>query len=151
MRLARTVTPRYSIVVVEDNRSDVYLLERGLTQEAVPFQLTSITDGGDALAFIRGEGVFAGAPVPDLILLDLNLPKLDAADLLPEIRNTPRLAQTILCVWSSSDLASDREKFGELGAAAYIVKPSNLQEFLAIGKVIKGLLEARSTEAAAQH
>src|ERR1051325_4534753 len=106
---ASASTRRYSILVVEDNGSDVFLLERALNQQHLNYQLTHLRDGGEALTFVRGEGRYANRPRPDLILVDLNLPKIDGEEIVREIRNARHLDGVPACVWSSSESLRDRE------------------------------------------
>lgn len=128
------------IVVVEDNGPDVFLLQRALNQQDLRFELTHLEDGGKALAFIHREGVYADAADPDLILVDLNLPKYDGEDILREIRDAKHLAGVPVCAWSSSQSRRDRALLTELGVARFITKPSGLDQFMEIGKIIKELL-----------
>jgi chemotaxis family two-component system response regulator Rcp1 len=128
------------VLVIEDNSSDVFLLERALQQQDMRFELTHLADGGQALAFIRREGSYARAPLPDLILVDLNLSKYNGEDILRAIRDAKHLAGVPVCAWSSSQSGRDRARLMELGVAQFVTKPSGLDEFMAIGKLIKDLL-----------
>src|ERR1039458_9831411 len=80
------------ILVIEDNASDVFLLDRALKKQDFPFELVHLLNGGDALAFIRRQGVYAEAALPDLILMDLNLSKYTGEEILREIRTAQHLA-----------------------------------------------------------
>jgi len=131
--------------VIEDNNSDVFLLERALNQQNFPFELTHLRDGGQALAFIRREGAYAGAPIPDLILVDLNLCKYDGEDILREIHGTKHLAGILVCAWSSSQSGRDRARLMDLGVTEFVTKPAGLDQFLEIGKLIKELLAKHTT------
>jgi CheY-like chemotaxis protein len=128
------------ILVIEDNASDVFLLDRALQKQDFRFELVHLTNGGDALAFIRGQGAYANAAAPDLILLDLNLSKYTGEDILAEIRGAPHLAGIPVCVWSSSRSQRDEAMLKDLGVSQFITKPSGLHQFMEIGKVIKELL-----------
>jgi two-component system, chemotaxis family, response regulator Rcp1 len=135
------VGPRpYSILIVEDNGSDVFLLERALNRQHVAFQLTHLRDGGEAVAFIRKEGPYANSPRPDFILVDLNLPKIDGEDVIREIRHARHLDGVPACVWSSSESLRDRESLNRLGVDQFIFKPSGLEQFMQIGKIVQDLL-----------
>jgi CheY-like chemotaxis protein len=125
------------ITLVEDNPADVYLLEEALRTHGVAFELDWIADGEQALA--RLSAMRDGAQ-PHLILLDLNLPKVDGKELLSAIRKTPALRSTRVAILTSSDSPSDRRDTEALGADCYIKKPPTLDEFLAIGRVIKELV-----------
>jgi chemotaxis family two-component system response regulator Rcp1 len=134
------------VLVIEDNNSDVFLLERALKQQNFLFELTHLKDGGQALAFIRREGAYAGAPIPDLILVDLNLSKYDGEDILREIHDTKHLAGILVCAWSSSQSGRDRARLMDLGVTEFVTKPAGLDQFLEIGKLIKDLLAGHRAE-----
>jgi DNA-binding response OmpR family regulator len=134
------------ILVVEDNVSDVVLLDRALKKQDFPFQLTHLLSGDAALAFIRGEGEHMGAPIPDMVLLDLNLSKYSGADILRLIRSTARLDGVPVCVWSSSRSRRDEEVLKDLGVCQFIAKPAGLDEFMTIGKTLKDLLAVALTD-----
>ena len=128
------------ILVVEDNGSDVFLLERSLKMQGLPFELTHMLSGDEALAFIRRQGAWAEALIPHLILVDLNLSKYTGEDILREIRAAKHLAGVPVCVWSSSQSRRDRSLLKDLGVSQFITKPSGLDQFMEIGKTIKDLL-----------
>jgi CheY-like chemotaxis protein len=112
-----TVVPAARILVIEDNGSDVFLLERALNKQDLRFELIHLLDGGQALAFIRRQGAYADAAIPNLILVDLNLSKYTGEDILREIRNA-----------------------GHLGVSQFITKPSGLDQFMDIGRILKDAL-----------
>jgi two-component system, chemotaxis family, response regulator Rcp1 len=128
------------ILVIEDNSSDVYLLDRALHRQDLGFELTHLANGNQALEFIRQEGPYAKSAVPDLILVDLNLSKHRGEDLLREIRGARRLDGVPLCVWSSSRSPVDGKLLKELGVSRFITKPTGLDKFMEIGKIIKDVL-----------
>ena len=130
------------ILVIEDNRSDVFLLERALKRQDLRFELLHLLDGGEALAFIRRLGVYATAATPDLILMDLNLSKYTGEEILREIRAAEHLAGVPVCAWSSSQARRDQALLASLGVARFITKPSSLNQFMDIGKIIRDLLVA---------
>jgi CheY-like chemotaxis protein len=132
--------PAARILVIEDNESDVYLLERALHQQNLRFELLHLLNGDDVLAFVRRQGNFADAPIPDLILMDLKLSKYGGEDLLPEIRRVGHFGRVPVCVWSSSQSLPDDAALTDLGVCRFIVKPSGLDQFMNIGKTIKELL-----------
>jgi DNA-binding response OmpR family regulator len=133
------------ILVIEDNRSDVFLLDRALKQQDLRFELIHLLSGGEALAFIRRQGAYADAALPNLILVDLNLSKYTGEDILREIRSASHLAGVPVCVWSSSQSRRDEALLKDLGIAQFITKPSGLDQFMEIGKAIKDLLVAHAT------
>jgi len=128
------------IVVIEDNDSDVFLLGRALKLQNFQFEMLHLLNGREALAFIRKQGVYAESPVPSLILMDLNLSKYTGEDILREIRAAKHLTGIPVCAWSSSQSTRDRSMLEELGVSQFITKPAGLDQFLAIGKLIKDLL-----------
>jgi two-component system response regulator len=130
------------ILVIEDNRSDVFLLQRALKLQGFLFELVHLLSGSEALAFIRGKGAHADAAIPNLILVDLNLYKYTGEDILREIRASARFAGVPVCVWSSSRSHRDELLLRELGISRFIPKPSGLDQFMAIGKIIRELVEA---------
>ena len=131
------------ILVIEDNDSDVFLLDRALKKQDFPFELVHLLNGGEALAFIRRQGAYADAAIPNLILLDLNLSKYTGEDILREIRTASHLAGVPVCVWSSSRSRRDESLLKDLGVSQFITKPSGLDQFMEIGKIIKDLLAGR--------
>jgi DNA-binding response OmpR family regulator len=133
------------ILVIEDNASDVFLLNRALKKQDFPFELVHLLNGGDALAFIRRQGAYAEAAIPDLILMDLNLSKYTGEDILREIRAGAHLAGVPVCVWSSSQSRRDKSLLKDLGVSHFITKPSGLDQFMEIGKTIKDLLAGPGT------
>jgi len=128
------------ILVIEDNVSDVFLLNRALKKQDLRFELIHLLNGGEALAFIRRQGVYAAAAIPDLILMDLNLAKYTGEDILRAIRAVKHLAGVPVCVWSSSQSRRDQAVLRDLGVSQFITKPSGLDQFMEIGKTIKDLL-----------
>jgi CheY-like chemotaxis protein len=130
------------ILVIEDNPADVYLLEEALRANDVDFNLEWIADGEQALT--RLSRVPDGAE-PALVLVDLNLPRVDGKELLSAIRQTPAFRDTLVAVLTSSDSPADRRDTEALGANCYIKKPPTLDEFLSIGRVIKELISGVSS------
>jgi chemotaxis family two-component system response regulator Rcp1 len=128
------------ILVIEDNSSDVFLLNRALKKQDFRFELIHLVNGGDALAFIHRQGVYADAAIPDLILMDLNLSKYTGEEILHEIRGANHLVGVPVCAWSSSQSPRDETQLKELGVCQFITKPSGLDQFMQIGRIIKDLL-----------
>ncbi len=136
--------PAVRILVIEDNISDVILLERALKSHDVRFEMVHVLDGREALHFIHREAAYAEAADPNLILVDLNLSKYSGEDILREIRSARHLGGIPVCVWSSSRSKRDEALFNELGVAQFITKPSGLDQFMEIGKVLKAVLTEHS-------
>jgi CheY-like chemotaxis protein len=128
------------ILLAEDNPADVYLIRHALAENNVECSLQIAHDGREALAFLRAENDSARDALPDLILLDLNLPQHDGMEILQHIRRSRRLEGVPVIVFTSSDSPSDRLSATQLGITRYIKKPSMLDEFLAIGAVIRDVL-----------
>jgi len=124
------------ILIVEDNRGDVLLVREALKDSTMPFELTHVTDGEQALDFLHRRSPYGEAARPHLVLLDLNLPKHDGWEVLDEIRSLPELADTPVVILSSSGNPEDRERAACTPNALHIKKPSTLDEFLAIGDEI---------------
>ncbi len=128
------------ILVIEDNASDVFLLDRALQKQDLRYELAHLPNGGEALAFVRREGIHAEAAIPDLILVDLNLSKYTGEEILREIRSAGHLTGIPVCVWSSSRSGRDEALLKSLGVSRFITKPAGLDQFMEIGKTIKDLL-----------
>jgi len=135
------------ILVIDDNESDVYLLDRALKKQEFPFELVHLINGDEALAFIHRQGTYADAAVPNLILLDLNLSRYTGEDIIHEIRNAPHLVAVPVCVWSSSRSRQDESLLKSLGVSRFIPKPSGLGQFMEIGIIIDDLLGHAKTGA----
>jgi CheY-like chemotaxis protein len=133
------------ILLVEDNPGDVDLLRMALEAAAVDCTLTVIEDGGEAMAFLLGEGQHVNAPIPDLAILDLNVPKSDGIEILEAIRTNPRSAGVLVAVLSSSSSPRERARINNFGVALYITKPSDLDEYLKIGATLKALLADKAS------
>ena len=125
------------ILLVEDNLGDVRLMREALSDGLRSNALSVVTDGAAALAFLRREGTLHAAPQPDLILLDLNLPKLDGRQVLAAIKGDPRLRRIPVVVLTTS--ANERDVLGtyDLGANCYITKPVDLDQFIAAVQAIE--------------
>jgi two-component system, chemotaxis family, response regulator Rcp1 len=132
--------PAARILVIEDNASDVYLLDRALKKQDLRFELVHLLSGREALAFIRRQGAYADAAAPNLILVDLNLSKYTGEDILREVRSAGHLGGVPVCVWSSSRFRRDEALLKDLGVTRFITKPSGLDQFMEIGKIIRDLL-----------
>lgn len=132
----------WRILLAEDNPADVYLIQRALRQHGVDFDM-EVTDSGK-LALTKLRQYTQGALVPELIVLDLNLPQHDGIELLQCVRRSPSIAQIPVVVLTSSDSPKDQMRSLANGASLYLRKPSNLEDFMMIGGVLKGLLTRTS-------
>jgi len=126
------------ILLVEDNPADVRLTVEALKEEKIYNNLHVVTDGVEAIAFLRREGKYAKAVRPDLILLDLNLPKKDGREVLKEIKNDDNLKIIPVVVLTVSRSEEDILKSYNLNANCYITKPVDLDQFM---KVIRSVQE----------
>lgn len=118
------------LLYVEDDDATAYLFQVALQHTDLAPQLFRVTDGEQALAFLMGIGAYSNAPRPDLILLDLNLPRKSGFDVLAEVKSDPRLRDISVVVFSSSTLPYDREKSLVLGATGYLHKDGDLDGFI---------------------
>jgi CheY-like chemotaxis protein len=128
------------ILVAEDNSGDVSLIRLALAERGVALEVVVHTDGEKAMEFLgEVDGGTCGGPA--LVVLDLNLPRVNGREVLARIRNSPVCGKIPVVVFSSSDSARDRDEAEGLGATLYLKKPSNLEDFLEVGTLLKGLLE----------
>jgi CheY-like chemotaxis protein len=119
------MNPTPEILIVEDNPGDVLLYERALRARRPEARLHVVTDGDAALAFLR-----SCARLPDLVLLDLNLPRRDGREVLAEMKMDPVLAPIPVLVISSSEAESDISRSYQLSANCFLTKPLNLDELV---------------------
>ncbi len=140
---ANSSSERYQIVLAEDNPADVYLIKHALTTAGINFDLTVFEDGAEALRYLRHEDEHTKTSRPDLVLLDLNLPKRPGTDILAAIRSADDMSGVPVAILTSSSSPMDRAKTEQLNANCYIQKPLDLDDFLKIGNVIKDLLASR--------
>jgi chemotaxis family two-component system response regulator Rcp1 len=125
------------ILLVEDNPGDVRLTIEALKDAKVRNNLHVAKDGVEAMAFLRQEGEYADVPRPDVILLDLNLPKKDGREVLAEIKADPDLKRIPVVVLTVSQAEEDILKTYNLHANCYITKPVDLDQFLTVVKSIE--------------
>ena len=128
------------ILLVEDNAADVFFVREALRSEGIESELFVAQDGGKAVEFIESAEFSRDAPCPQVILLDLNLPRKSGAEVLLRITQSSRLAQVPVVIVTSSDAPGDREETARLGARRYFVKPRDLDEYLKLGLVVKDVL-----------
>ena len=128
---------RIDILLVEDNPGDVRLTTEALKEAKVVNKLHVVRDGVEALSFLRREGPHAGAPRPDLMLLDLNLPRKNGREVLAEIKNDPALRLIPVVILTTSQAEEDVLKAYNLHANSYIVKPANFEQFLEVVRSIE--------------
>lgn len=125
------------ILLVEDDAGDVELTRYMIKKSKILVKLHVVTDGLEAMAFLRREGKFAEVPFPDLILLDLNLPGMDGREVLAEIKADPQLKSIPVVVLTTSQLDEDVVKSYCLGANCFITKPVGLEQFAKVVAAIE--------------
>ncbi len=125
-------SPPIEILLVEDNPGDMRLTKEALKEGKVYSNLHWAKDGVEALEFLRQEGKFAGAPRPDIILLDLNLPRKDGREVLSIIKNDERLRNIPVVVLTTSKAEEDVLKSYALHANCYVTKPVDLEKFIVV-------------------
>ena len=125
------------MLLVEDNPGDIRLTKETLRDAKVMVNLHVVGDGVEAMAFLRKEGKHANAPRPDLVLLDLNLPKKDGREVLAEMKQDPDLRRIPVVILTISNGQEDILKSYNLHANAYVTKPLNLEQFAKIVKAIE--------------
>jgi CheY-like chemotaxis protein len=126
------MAPPIEILLVEDNPGDVRLTQEALKEGKVYNNLHWAKDGVEALEFLRREGKHAGAPRPDIILLDLNLPKKDGREVLAVIKKDDHLKHIPVVVLTTSKAEEDVLKSYELHANCYVTKPVDLEKFIVV-------------------
>ena len=124
------------ILLVEDNPGDARLTREALTHSKVRNRLHHARDGEEAMAFLRREGSFADAPAPDLVLLDLNLPRRDGREVLEDIKGDPQFMHIPVVVLTSSQADEDILRSYRLHANCFITKPVDLEQ---LTKVVQGI------------
>jgi CheY-like chemotaxis protein len=118
-----------NVLLVEDNPGDARLTLETFRDANKAVRLHVVSDGVEAMAFLKREGTHAEAPRPVLILLDLNLPKMDGREVLARIKGDPSLKTIPIAILTTSDAESDVRKSYELQANCYMTKPVRLEEF----------------------
>ena len=125
------------ILLVEDNPGDSDLIIEFLDEARVNNHVSVVRDGEEAMDYLRAKGKHTGAVRPDLVLLDLNLPRKDGREVLAEIRSDPNLENMPVVVLTSSSAETDIAKSYSLKANCYIIKPVDLDQFVSVVKSIE--------------
>jgi CheY-like chemotaxis protein len=126
------MTQLHRLLVVEDSESDIELLREALADSEPGVELDIVRHGEDALSFLRREGEFEGAACPDLVVLDLNLPRMGGFEVLRALREDvdPRLRRLPVVVFTTSASAPDIEKAYDLHASSFVTKPTAFEHYL---------------------
>lgn len=125
------------ILLVEDNPGDVRLTQEAFRQNKIRNKLNVVNDGEQALAYLRREGPYADAARPGLILLDLNLPRVDGREVLAQIKSDPELRHIPVVILTTSQAEEDIVKSYSLHANCYISKPVDLERFMHVVKEVE--------------
>jgi chemotaxis family two-component system response regulator Rcp1 len=120
------------ILMVDDNPADIDLTSEVLAQSKQAFHVNAVNDGAEAISFLRHRGKYAASPVPDLVVLDLNLPHKNGREVLAEVKADPQLAKIPVVIFTTSQASADVMRSYELGANCYLRKPGNLPDFVAV-------------------
>lgn len=126
-----------NILIVEDNPGDARLIDEALNEGKIVNTSNHVDDGAKALAYLRKEGAYADKQKPDLILLDLNLPKIDGREVLEQIKKDAKLCKIPVIILTTSENEDDVAKSYELHANCYIRKPVEYDVFLRVVKTIE--------------
>jgi CheY-like chemotaxis protein len=124
------------VLLVEDDPGDVLLIREAFEYNKVHNNLNVVSDGEQALAYLRREGEHEGASRPDLVLLDLNLPRKDGREVLAEVKQDPELRTIPIVVLTTSEAEEDVLKSYQLHANAYVTKPVDFERFVSIVRQI---------------
>ena len=124
------------LLLVEDDPGDVLMTREALDEGPLPNHLSVVGNGIDAMAFLRREGQYADAPRPDLLLLDLNLPRKDGREVLAEIKSDPDLRRIPVVILTTSESADDITRTYDLHANAYITKPVDFEDFARVVRAV---------------
>lgn len=132
---------KLKILLVEDNPDDVLITERALEKGDAQCKLFVARDGAEALDFLRKKGKFKEVPRPDLILLDLNLPKINGHEVLAEIKKDQSLRRIPVIVLTVSEREEDMVRAYDSGASGYITKPASTVEFMRVLATVRDYWE----------
>ena len=132
------------VLLVEDNPADVRIIREALAISRIPHRLHVVEDGEQALDFVRGKGLYAAAPRPDLMLLDLNIPKIQGHEVIAQLRADLPVRRLPIVVLTGSKLEKDMERSFALHADEHIVKPTRLFEYVGELAFALGLVRRRT-------
>lgn len=128
------------VLLAEDNPGDTLLVNEALQQHGFEYVLHVIEDAEKAPLFLERVGKSPETPCPDVMLIDLNLPKASGYEVVQMFKEHPECSKALLIIMTSSDAPKDRQMAVQLGAAHYFRKPSDLDEFMDLGRIIRELL-----------
>jgi DNA-binding response OmpR family regulator len=128
------------ILLGEDNPGDVFLVRSALGEAGIAFELRVLSDGEQIIRFFEDVEREA-APCPDLLILDLNLPKRSGLEILEGLRKSSKFQSVRVVIITSSDSGEDRQRVGRLGVSQYFLKRADLDEFMKLGPLVRAVLE----------
>jgi chemotaxis family two-component system response regulator Rcp1 len=128
------------VLIVEDNESDVFLIQEALEAAKLPVAIHVVRDGEQAVRFFELADADGNVPCPALVILDINLPRKQGGEVLKYMRTTRRCGKAVVIAVSTSDSLRDREQMTNLGANGYFRKPSEYDEFMKLGGLVRQLL-----------
>ncbi|MCU1330555.1 MAG: response regulator receiver protein [Bryobacterales bacterium] len=137
----------FQLLIVEDNRADVFVIQEAIREYNIPAVLHVVDDGEKAISFLERAANDDSAPCPQMLLLDLNLPKKTGLEVLAHVRQSSVCSQVPVVVVTSSDSPRDRDAAARLGATQYFCKPSNYTQFLKLGAILRQLLTGSDSTA----
>jgi len=137
---------KLQVLLIEDSQADALLMREALGLHVKDFAIRAIGDCEEAIRYIGRLCTSPDTPCPDVVLLDLNLPKGDGMDCLRALRESEKCPDTVVIVVTSSDSPADRARAAAMGAARYFRKPTDLEDFLTLGGVVKEALSERGFE-----
>jgi CheY-like chemotaxis protein len=126
-----SMIPMPEVLLVDDSPADIDLTCEALSRSKRRFHVSYVNDGTEAISFLRREGKYREAPLPDLVVLDLNLPRKTGREVLSNVKTDPMLAAIPVVIFSTSQAASDITGCYQLGANCYLGKPCTLPDFVA--------------------
>jgi CheY-like chemotaxis protein len=124
------------VLLVEDDPGDVLMTREAFADNKVASNLHVVSDGAEAMEFLRKNGEFASVPTPDLVLLDLNLPRMGGREVLAAVKSDPVLQQIPVVILTTSELEEDVLRSYELHANAYVTKPVDFERFIEVVRQI---------------
>ena len=135
----------WRILIAEDSKADVFLIRKALETSGIDAQIHVADDGEKTVKFFEQADDDPAAPCPDLILLDINMPRYKGGEILRRLRATARCKDALVVVVTSSDSQRDREDMEGFGADGYFRKPSEFSEFMKLGPLVRDLLARNET------
>lgn len=125
-----------NILVVEDNEPEQVIMKEAFKEAAVDHELHMVRDGIEAIEFLKRQGDFHHVPKPDLIILDLNMPRKNGLEVLTDIKNNPKWSHIPVLIFSNSEFSGDICKSYALGVNAYLNKPVDFETFINFARII---------------